>query len=249
MDKVNNCLKIIQQILFPPLCLLCDAPVSDHPDRTGMDLCAECSADLPYMMHACAGCALPLPPKQGPGPDQVEASLCGRCLQQRPAFDAVKAVFHYQAPVDALILGLKFNGRLSHARLLGQLMSRRLSASGFERPDLLLPVPLHRRRLRERGFNQSMELARHISRGLAVPVEPDVCHRQRDTATQSSLPARDRRRNIRNAFVCQRPLQGQHVVVIDDVMTTGSTANELALALRRAGARRVDIWVCARVVI
>lgn len=265
---VNNWLKNIQQGLFPPLCLLCDAPVSvlssayprwgvnrwakkihsAEKDRaatnsTDMDLCAGCAKELPYIENACPGCGIALPPSQS------EDSLCGRCLQQRPAFAVVKAVFHYQPPLAGLIMGLKFNGQLSHARLLGQLMAERLLADNDKRPDLLLPVPLHRRRLRQRGFNQSLELAHHIGRRLAVPVWADACRRQRDTASQSSLPAKERRGNIRNAFIANRSLQGRHVAIIDDVMTTGCTVQELTLALKRAGARRVDVWVCARVTI
>jgi len=245
---VNNWLKNIQRVFYPPLCLLCDARVGAAPESHGLaeveaDLCAACAADLPYLKHACAGCALPLPLDKEPG----KVSLCGRCLQKRPVFEYAQAMFHYQSPIDTLILGLKFNAQLSHARLLGQLMAGRLAHSEIPQPELLVPVPLHRQRLRERGFNQSLELARHIGRILAVPVAVDICRRQRETAKQSSLPASERRRNVRNAFVCQSSLMGRHVTIVDDVMTTACTANELAQALRRAGARRVDVWVCARV--
>jgi len=239
---VNNCLKIVQRVLFPPVCLLCDAAAGHHDGPDGMDLCRACMADLPYLGQACTGCALPLSAS-------AQGRLCGRCLQRRQAFAEVQAVFHYQTPVDGLIQGLKFNGRLNHARLLGLLMAQRFRLSGCQRPDILVPVPLHRRRLRERGFNQSLELARHMGRNLSLPVWAHACLRQRDTAAQSSLPARDRRHNVRNAFIGHASIDGLHVAVIDDVMTTGCTAHELALALLHAGARRVDVWVCARVVV
>jgi len=241
--------KIIQHALYPTLCLLCDAPVANRPFLSGMDLCSDCAADLPHIGLACAGCALPLPVQMAGVEDRrgTPTCLCGRCQQQRPLFNSARAVFHYQAPIDGLILGLKFSGYLHHARLLGQLMAERLTVViGDERPDVLLPVPLHRRRLRERGYNQSLELARHIGRRLGLPVWHDACERKRDTASQSSLPARERGRNVHNAFNSRRSMQGRYVAIIDDVMTTGSTVGELSAALLRAGARRVDVWVCAR---
>lgn len=246
---VNNCLKIIQGVLFPPLCLLCDAPVmpARRPDgraASGMDLCAACAAELPYIEHACTVCALPLPSSVSV---QAADIVCGACLRQKRAFDYARAVFHYRSPIDSLILGLKFNSQLSHARLLGQLMAERLALNSPELPDLLVPVPLHPHRLRERGFNQSMELGRHLGQLLAVPVAVDACQRRRNTVTQSSLPASERRLNVRNAFVGSASLRGCYVAIIDDVMTTACTANELARTLRQCGARRVDVWVCARV--
>lgn len=246
MDIIDNWSKNIQKVLFPPLCLLCDATVVGAKGVPGMDLCLPCARELPYIEQACRACAVPLPFNRGA--NQAADLLCGSCLQRQPVFDKAQAVFHYQAPIAGLILGLKFNGRLSHARLLGQLMAAHFLAVAVERVDLLLPVPLHPRRMRQRGFNQSLELARHIGRKLVIPVWADACYRRYDTATQSSLPAKERRRNVRNVFVSRRSLQGRHVAIIDDVMTTGSTANELARVVRRAGARRVDLWVCARVV-
>lgn len=217
-------------------------------ETTGKDICADCAAELPYIDIACPRCALPLPfLRSATHASNNSSLLCGHCLQQQPVLDAVHAVFHYQTPVAGLIQGLKFNGRLSHARLLGQLMLEHVIKKHIARPELLLPVPLHVNRLRERGFNQSMELARYIGQGIEVPVAVDACLRQGDTVSQSSLPARKRRDNVRNVFVARRTLQACHVVIIDDVMTTGSTANELARVLRNAGARRVDLWVCARV--
>jgi len=236
---VNSCLNIIQQAVYPPLCLLCDTPVATRPFVNNMDLCTDCAVDLPYIGPACSCCALPLPRAGEVHRQDTLAYLCGKCQQQRPLFNSTRAVFHYQAPIDILILELKFSGSLHHARLLGQLMAGRLEVlTGEERPDLLLPVPLHRRRLRERGYNQSLELARHIGRGLGLPVWFDACERRRDTAPQSSLPARDRGRNMRNAFISRRSLQGLYVAIIDDVMTTGSTVAELSAALLHAGARR-----------
>ena len=222
-------------------------PVVTRPFVSNMDLCAGCANELPYIGPACSCCALPLPGAGDVHGQETPTYLCGKCQQQRPLFNRTRAVFHYQAPVDGLILELKFSGSLHHARLLGQLMAGRLEVLiGDERPDLLLPVPLHRRRLRERGYNQSLELARHIGRGLGLPVWADAGERRRDTASQSSLPARDRGRNMRDAFTTRRSLQGQYVAIIDDVMTTGSTVAELSAALLHAGARRVDVWVCAR---
>ena len=180
-----------------------------------------------------------------PGADN--SVLCGRCLRNPPIFDEVVPVFAYQGVVARLIQGMKFSGRLSHARLLGSLMGLRLRDSIMDIPELLIPVPLHRRRLRERGFNQSLELARHINRYIGRrEILPDTCVRQRYTASQADLPAKQRRRNVRNAFSCRAAIKARHVAIIDDVMTTGSTVNEIARLLKNAGVEEIQIWCVAR---
>ena len=177
-------------------------------------------------------CALPLP----------SGSLCGDCLEHPPAYDSVAAAYCYAFPVDALVRALKYNGDLTLAPLLG----RRLACEAKAPVDAIVPMPLAAARLRERGFNQAHELARHIGRTLGLPVLGSACRRVTDTAPQAALPWAERARNVRAAFVCDIDLSGKRIAVVDDVMTTGATLNEVAGNLKRAGAAYVSGWVVAR---
>lgn len=228
-------LEAILQRIYPPTCVLCGAPGDD-----GLDLCRGCRADLPYNRHACPRCAIPLPAGQSAG------TRCGPCQRRAPPFAASHAAFRYEDPVPALIGGVKFRGRFNLARLLGQLMALSLLEQGAQRPELILPVPLHPRRLRERGYNQALELARPISAELGIPTDTATCIRAAYTSAQVGLDDRERRRNVRGAFAVARCPAAKHVAILDDVVTTGSTVTELALVLRRAGVERVDVWSVAR---
>jgi ComF family protein len=150
----------------------------------------------------------------------------------------------YQAELRYLILGLKNNAQYQNARLLGTLLAEQLSKTQL--PDCIIPVPLHPSRYRERGFNQSIEIAKTTAKVLHIPVDVSICIRHRDTPHQTSLTAKQRRSNIKNAFTVLKPVKGLHIAIVDDVMTTGSTVRELANSLKKAGAKCVDVWVCAR---
>jgi len=226
-------LKISQSFLFPPVCVLCGGR-----GHEALDLCAACLQSLPTLGSTCVRCAEPLT-------GIVLEALCGRCQAKPLAFERCQALFHYAYPLDTLLQRLKFSGRLEMALILGHLMADRLSESLDEIPDCLIPVPLHTQRLRERGFNQALELARPISRRLRIPLDFQSCVRLHATPPQAGLSRKERRKNLKNAFTMQRKVPG-HVAVIDDVMTTGSTAHELARVLLKNGAKRVDVWVCAR---
>lgn len=216
--------------LLPPTCLVCG-----QAGHRGADLCRECTAALPWNACACPGCGLPLP---------APAPACGRCLRRAPPFAAVVAAFAYRFPVDRLLPRLKFHGDLAAGRILGAGLLAAVRHA--ERPQALIPVPLHRGRLRERGYNQALELARPLARALELPLLPAALRRRRGTAAQTELSAGARRRNVRGAFAAgDQPLPA-HVALIDDVMTTGATVAECARVLRRAGAARVDVWVAAR---
>lgn len=232
--QVNNWSHIIQEWLYPPICLLCDAP-----GHNGLDLCPGCAETLPYSHHACSRCAKHLP---------TNAPLmtpCGRCQKKPPVFDTTTALFHYQEPARHLLHALKFNHRHACARLLGELMAVRL-AQLPEPPELIIPVPLHPRRYFERGFNQALELARPLSEQLGIPLDTRHCHRIRATPPQTQLDALQRRRNLRGAFQIKGTLSANHVAILDDIVTTGTTVSELARVLKRAGIERIDIWCCAR---
>lgn len=222
-------------LLLPPVCVLCGAAGAQ-----GQDLCSPCRQALPWSQSGCARCGLPLT-----GLAAREA-LCGQCQTRPPAFERCLAPFRYEPPLDRLLQRLKFQGRLEQARLLGSLMADwLLDAVGESAPDHLIPVPLHAARLRERGFNQALELARPMARRLGLRLDTQSCRRLQATAPQSDLTRQARLKNIKGAFEVVRPVSGE-VVIVDDVMTTGSTAHELAKTLLRAGAERVSVWVCAR---
>mgnify|MGYP003460724517 FL=1 len=219
--------------LWPACCLVCGEAC--EPRSHG--LCAACRGALPWNRSACLRCGLPLP---------LPAAACGHCQRRPPPLAETRSVFRYEPPLDRLLPRLKFHDDLAAGHLLGTLMAQALA--GTERPAALVPLPLHRRRLRGRGFDQTLELAKPLARALHVPLMDDVLVRVRETAPQSRLDAAARRRNLRRAFaVREGAILPTHVVLIDDVMTTGATLHAAADALLRAGAARVDAWVCARV--
>ncbi len=230
---MNTWLDRIHHGLLPTVCLVCGAA-----GTAKLDLCVGCQADLPHNRLACQVCALPL--------SVGEAGCCTRCRTHLPAYDRVFAPFCYQAPVDFLIRRLKFNGRLSHARLLGELFALALAERGGPWPDCLVPVPLHPRRLRARGFNQALELARPVARSLNLPLLAEALHRVRHTSPQTGLDARARQTNLAGAFMPGQPLSGLRVALFDDVMTTASTVTECARILRAGGATDIEIWVIGR---
>ncbi len=221
--------------LLPPTCVLCGAPGTG-----GLDLCPGCLADLPHNRHPCSRCAHPLPW------DLQASGVCGACQSLPPPQDASHIPFLYRDAIPSLVIGAKFHGRLNHARLLGLCLARSLRQEGIRRPDIIIPVPLHPQRIRERGYNQALEIARALSRELAIPVEPSLCARLRSTPPQVGLEREERRNNVRGAFGVMGPVTGGHLVILDDVVTTGGTAGELARVLRQAGAARIDLWAVAR---
>jgi ComF family protein len=209
-------------------CLLCGA------DSAAAILCPACALDLKRLpAPRCPQCALPTP----------LGELCGRCLSQPPYYDATRAVFVYEFPVDKLIQSFKYAHRLA----LGTYFGQQLAALAKDcAADLLLPLPLHPQRLRERGFNQSLELARPISQACGWPIQAQLCSRTRDTPAQAGLPWRERRKNVRGAFHCNADLSGQRIALVDDVMTTGASLNECARTLKLHGAAQVTLLVVAR---
>ena len=157
-----------------------------------------------------------------------------------------RALAHYQRPIDRLILDLKYHRRLHVARSLGELMLHRWATTGTPTADLIMPVPLHASRLRSRGYNQSLEIARPLARALAIPLDAHSVQRVRATPAQANLPLAKRAANVRGAFATRARFDDKHVVIVDDVMTSGHTLNAVATCLARAGARSVEAWVVAR---
>lgn len=230
---VNDWLRVVRFWVFPPACALCDGT-----SYQGLDLCKGCYLDLPRIPRACTRCAAPISLTG-------DSLVCGLCQRKAPWFQCATAPFQYQQPLVYLIHQLKFGRQLSMARLLGRLMIEHV-ANRPSLPDCLVPVPLHPKRLRERGFNQAMEISRVLGKGLNIPVLGRACRRVRFTVAQSLLPVKKRRANVRGAFQVHGSVKDRHVAIVDDVLTTGSTVNELARCLVRAGAKRVEVWVVAR---
>jgi ComF family protein len=225
----------IQDWLLPRLC-----PACGDPAGPGRELCPGCERSLPVLRHACPRCAIPYehPDTQGD---------CGACQKHPPAYARAIALYHYAPPVDHLVRELKFHQQLGLAQLLGERLARRL-AQDTSRPDLIIPVPLHRARLRERGYNQALEVARPVARALNVPLDFRSLVRVRATAPQTGMPVEARRKNLRGAFALRdaAAVRNLRVALVDDVMTTGSTVQAAAQCLGAFGAREVDIWVIAR---
>lgn len=224
-----SCVRFAQRTVAPT-CLLCTGP------SAGALLCAPCDAGLPRLtaVHGslCDTCALPI----------TAGTRCGACLTDPPAFDHVCAPYTYAFPADALVQALQYRSLLAIAPLFGSAIASCLGT----RPDAIVPMPLADTRLRERGFNQAQEIARHVAAITAIALLPRACRKVRDTAPQAALPWKERAKNVRKAFVCDEDFTGRHVAVVDDVMTTGATLNEIARNLKRAGAARVTGLIVAR---
>jgi len=219
----NSCVRNVQAWAGED-CLLCGG--EGGPEL----LCAACIAELPALPSSCPRCALPSP----------AGAVCGSCLTHPPHFDATLALWRYEFPCDGLVQALKYRARLA----LAGFFARSLASRTMPEVDLIVPMPLHPRRLAERGFNQALEIARHLGR----PIEPRGVLRVKHTPPQTELPYEERAKNVCGAFLCKLDLTGARVAVLDDVMTTGATLNELARALKRAGAARVENLVIARTV-
>ncbi|HEY3487479.1 MAG TPA: ComF family protein [Gammaproteobacteria bacterium] len=221
--------------VFPGNCMIC-GQVAD----TGMDLCFACRWHLPWLEYGCWRCANPLVPTTR------DRLLCGRCIHKPPQFDRSYCAFIYQQPVNWLLQGLKYQRRLTGIPVLSRLLLEFLHPRLEFQPELIIPVPLHKSRLRMRGFNQALEIARPLARAFNIPLSTQICTRIRETAPQSELPASRRSANVRHAFRMQAPLTVKHVAIVDDIVTTGATVNELARMLKRHGAESVQVWAVAR---
>jgi ComF family protein len=167
-------------------------------------------------------------------------------LRRPPPFDGACVPFRYAYPLDQLLRAFKYRGILSYGRVLGCLLASHVAARGAPLPERIIPVPLHPSRHRERGFNQAHELAMPVSRSLSIPLDDRLCRRIRATDDQTELDARQRRRNVYRAFEVLGRMQLRHVALLDDVLTTGSTASELARVFKQAGVKTVEIWAVAR---
>jgi ComF family protein len=217
--------------VLPSHCLLCGAR-----GQGALSLCPACESEMPRNTVCCARCALPL---------EASAPLCGRCIKREPPWDAAWAPFRYEWPLAQLESRFKFGGDLAAGRTLSLLWGA--SQKPHDLPDAIVPVPLHPSRLRKRGYNQALELAKPLAKHFDVPVIHDVLRRTRATHAQTELTAIQRRRNVRGAFVAKVDRKvPEHVAVLDDVFTTGATLAECVRVLKSASVQRVDVWALAR---
>lgn len=235
IEKVNNWINIIQYSLFPPSCIFCDKKAESF-----LDLCNACRKGLLSLDTQCTCCAQPLEIQS------TKQQICGRCQKIPRAFNKVYAPYLHQGEVRYLINQLKFEKSYKNSRILGLLLSDFLITEKAALPDIIVPVPLHTQRYRQRGYNQTLEIAKVISNELCIPIEYKNCLRAQNTPHQISLSLKQRHKNIKGAFTVKRPITAKHIAILDDVMTTGATANELAKTLKAAGAKQVDVWICAR---
>lgn len=220
--------------LMPLHCLLCHEDVQQHPA-----ICSHCYDQLPWLTSCCSVCSIALP--------EGVSGPCGECQSSSRAYLKVHALFEYAQPLDSLITKMKFGQQLGAARLLGELMSdyfkhQSIDLSGFA----VLPVPLHKQRLRERGYNQSLEVARPLAKAWQLPLLSSAVLRQQPTRAQSGLSAKARVRNLKGAFTVSEQALPASVLIVDDVITTGATINELSKTLAKAGVEKIEIATIAR---
>ena len=216
--------------LLPSRCLICSEPGHES------DLCADCARTLPFNTPACPACALPL----------ATATVCGSCLQQPPPYSQALAIWRYEGAIAQLLRRFKFHHDLAAGRVLAEhALTRQQQWTGWQGIDCLVPMPLHTTRLGQRGYNQALELARPWAKVLQRPLRPEALQRTRATRPQTELDAQARKRNVRGAFAASA-LKGGTVLLVDDVMTTGTSVGEAAHTLLRAGAGEVRVLVMAR---
>lgn len=219
--------------LLTSLCLLCD-----NKAQSSLSLCDECIPELPQNRNACPQCGLSL--------EKPSLPLCGKCQTQAPIITQTITPFTYEYSIKHLITELKFKKKLINAQLLGKLLSRHINEQNIHLPDFLLPVPLHKKRLRDRGFNQAMELCRVLSKELSIPILASNIEKTKATPPQAKLTAKQRKNNLRSSFALRKNIPSATIAIVDDVITTGTTMYEIAKLLKKSGAPKLQAWACAR---
>lgn len=233
-NMVYRLIERLQWKLLTPACIACGGK-----GNASRDLCAACRDALKFNVQCCARCAIPV--------SVGDAALCGACLRLPPRYQSSYCAFEYGYPIAELVRKLKYGHSLSHAQVLGSLLADHIQRQHRnEWPQRVIPVPLSIERFRERGFNQAIELGRVLEKQLGIPMNTQLLRRVRHTVEQAGLSRRERKKNLRNAFAVSAKQIPDHVAIVDDVVTTGSTINEIARTLKRAGVQKIEVWAVAR---
>jgi ComF family protein len=226
--------------LFKQKCLLCDSKIIGTQANT-LVVCEACLNDLPWHSNnACPQCGL-----------SSRGQLCGSCINSPPSFDATHAVFLYDFPINAMMVRYKYGNSLNLGDTFGQFLAEKIAHENLtENIDFVIPMPMHPQRLKERGFNQALEIAKVLTKNTKQKLSHKGVERKTLTPPQASLPLKERVKNIKGAFKVEEnvkdKLTGKRIAIVDDVMTTGASLNELAKTLKKAGASHVECWVIAR---
>lgn len=219
----------VKDLIFTGACFFCQTKANDV-------WCNSCEQDFIRETTRCPVCAR----------KNTQNHICGNCLKQPPFFVSTEILFNYEYPTNQLIKAFKFNNRPELARCFANRLAKKLVRNNTLFPDTVIAVPLHRKRQRERGYNQSLEIARLLSKQLGLKTNGSLCSRIKNTDPQSTLPMKIRRKNVKGAFCLNESQIPKHIAIVDDVITTGSTINELARLFKKAGCQRIDIWAIAR---
>lgn len=223
---------------LPRVCVCCGF----NSDDLILDLCIYCKKNLPWLSARCYNCGLSLN-------IQHEAIICIKCRDQPPAFNCLYALFEYAPPLTKLINQLKFSKKLYIGALLGYLLAETIMQRWYHKkslPEIIIPVPLHEKRLRQRGYNQALEICSAATKILQIPIDTQLCQRVKHTEQQTRLDKTQRIYNLKNAFIVNISKTYKHVAIVDDVVTTGSTVRALSMALREAGVEIIDVWCVCR---
>ncbi len=235
---MKQLLKLFNQNFIDSRCVLCNDFVSRE-----ISLCHACESDLLKINSACLQCAIPMLQTE----DSM-AQVCGECLSQKAYIDYAFSLYHYVSPMADLITQMKFANKLSHASILDHLVAKQFSKhfKSLEKPQVLLPIPLHPRRLAKRGFNQSLEISRSLSNTQNIPIALDLVDRIKNTSSQTDLNKKSRHKNVKDCFKLLQKINYSHIVIVDDVVTTGATTKEMAKLLKKAGVDKVGVLSLAR---
>ena len=226
----------LTKLIFKQNCITC----AQHIENISPNIhavCRECLNDLPWQPDSsCPQCGL-----------ASSGMVCGSCINSPPDFDATRAVFLYAYPIDAMMLRYKYGSMLNLGNTFGEFLTEKVNVEDcLKNIDLIIPMPMHPQRLKERGFNQALEIAKVLTKNCKEKLNYKSVERQTLTPPQASLPLKERVKNIKGAFKVNADLGGKRIAIVDDVMTTGASLNELAKTLKKAGASHVECWVVAR---
>jgi ComF family protein len=216
---------------FTNSCELCSAPM-----KSALSLCRPCTEDLPIIKSACTVCGRAL----------IFSGICGQCLKKMPPVDKAISAFPYCYPTDQLIKNIKYKQRLGTLITLGHMLYRRITSVSTSFPEAMIPVPLHSIRFYKRGFNQSAEICKTLEQALHIKYDNQIVMRVRNTQPMNKLNPTQRKQNVRGAFVIKQPCRYKSVAIVDDVITSGATAYELARLLKSNGVKHVELWSLAR---